>query len=156
MIKEFVDARDVLDCSQKCYRAGFCKSFSFRLFGSIDNCAFSALDGTDIRESDLLVDTDWNVYELVPFASRDQCGDDSIGGGGIGGGSSDRGNCFIRDRLGFKFYPSIARTTISVRDAQECSNDCKRSTFCKSFAFRWALVQGWNNEEAVLNVEFHS
>ncbi|TRY68387.1 hypothetical protein TCAL_01423 [Tigriopus californicus] len=138
VIKEFVDARDVLDCSQKCYRAGFCKSFSFRQFGSIDNCAFSALDGTDIRESDLRVDTDWNVYELVPFASRDQCGDDSIGGGiGGGGGSSERGNCFIRDRLGYKFYPSIARTTISVRDAQECSNDCKRSTFCKSFAFSY-------------------
>eukprot|EP00095_Tigriopus_kingsejongensis_P011025 maker-scaffold109_size355148-snap-gene-0.17 protein:Tk11025 transcript:maker-scaffold109_size355148-snap-gene-0.17-mRNA-1 annotation:"hypothetical protein DAPPUDRAFT_257231" len=137
VIKEFVVASDVRDCSRRCYRSGACNSFSFHSFGTLDNCALSTLDGADIRDSDLVSDSDWNVYQLVPFASRDQCSDGNV--------EPETGNCFTRDKPGYKFYPSVARGTVSVRDAQECSDECKRSSFCKSFAFRTSFATSVDN-----------
>ena len=72
------------ECSYECRRSLNCRSFSYRyFFGSSDspigseNCLLSNLDARNLNTvSDLIVDSNWDVY-------RQQCRDGE-GGGGIG------------------------------------------------------------------------
>ena len=44
--------------------------------------------------------------------------------------------CYIRDRRGYKYYDRLIRDLISARDPEECSDECKRTNYCKSFGYR--------------------
>lgn len=45
-------------------------------------------------------------------------------------------DCFVRDRRGYKFFDRLVRDLTDARDPQECSDDCKRTSYCKAFAYR--------------------
>ena len=117
----------------------------------------SAVDTADIVDrADLASDADWDVFEYSGTA-----GD----GGGCSPSGGDRNNvieitrgeivvpdgrccrkccssysdfadCYRTERSGYHFYSSLIRDTISVRAPGECSDECRRTTYCKSFSYR--------------------
>ena len=44
--------------------------------------------------------------------------------------------CFVRDRRGVKFYDRLVRGLTDARNPEECSEDCRRTNYCRAFAFR--------------------
>ncbi len=76
----------LMNCAEECARTPSCGSFSYRRYGSTDsNCLVSRLEADDISiYSDLVSDSQWDVYEFAQ--RRTGCSTGGGGGGGTGNG----------------------------------------------------------------------
>ena len=65
-ITQSFNVQDLIECSDRCQRLGFCRSFSYMYsnngFGNSDNCLLSSIY---IEDVDYVSDTDWDLYELL-------------------------------------------------------------------------------------------
>ena len=74
LVRDVRTAADLQDCSRLCHMAPYCRSFTFKTnyYLSTSNCYLSELGVSEVRNNDLLQDSEWTLYQSI---NGQQCGD---------------------------------------------------------------------------------
>ncbi len=134
------------DCADKCAMSASsrfrCASFAYRSSGLASaNCVLSRLRSEDIVDfSDLVRHSEWDVF--VFDYDRRECdkyeGVEDNNDNVNSGDDEIAGECYDRDRRGYRFLGTKVNLAVNARDVSACSEACRSTTRfeCRAFAFR--------------------
>ena len=69
-ITQSSNVQDLIECSERCQRLSFCRSFSFKYAGGFNSESNCLLSSIRIEDVDYVSDQDWDLYEIQQLCQR--------------------------------------------------------------------------------------
>ena len=88
-ITQSSNVQDLIECSERCQRLSFCRSFSFKYAGGFNSESNCLLSSIRIEDVDYVNDQDWDLYEIQQLCQRRN----NQGSGGLTQQQTLQGRC---------------------------------------------------------------